>query len=442
MASAPQETTIAEVLSMAITLHQQGDREQAETLYQHVLKLSPNNADALHFLGVLRHQQGNSLEASTLIGKALVINPSYWSARLNLGNIFKESGRIKEAEREYKKVIQALPKNADAHSNLGVVLRAQRKTQEALEYFKLAIELDGNVYSYHYNLGNAYKELGQNEQALLCYRKVIEIAPNHAEGHLSVGRGLYAIGRIEEATSVYRKWLEKEPDNAVAAHMLAACEGESVPDRCSVDFVIDSFDSFAASFDDVLGRLDYQAPALIADRLERSLPDPDKSLCVLDAGCGTGLCAYALRPYSKQLVGVDLSPKMLARARARKEYDELHAADLLQHMQDHGNTYDLIVSSDTMIYFGDLSDVIQAAAKALKPAGWLTFTLEHVEADLAPGGFRLNPHGRYSHDKQYIETCLRDSGLRLHCNDIECLRTEGKKPVDGMVILAQKQAVM
>ncbi len=59
----------------------------------------------------------------------------------------------------------------------------------------------------------------------------------------------------------------------------------------------------------------------------------DASLAVLDAGCGTGLCAPWLVPYAHRLVGVDLSQAMLDKAAARACYDELAKADLVAFLQ-------------------------------------------------------------------------------------------------------------
>ena len=105
--------------------------------------------------------------------------------------------------------------------------------------------------------------------------------------------------------------------------MLAACSGRDVPPRASDAFIETTFDSFAASFDSKLARLSYRAPALVAEMLKRSGIAPTKSLDVLDAGCGTGLCGALIAPYARRLIGVDLSGRMLAQARQRNVYDEL-----------------------------------------------------------------------------------------------------------------------
>ena len=145
--------------------------------------------------------------------------------------------------------------------------------------------------------------------------------------------------------------------------MLAACSGRDVPARASDAFIEKTFDSFAASFDAKLAKLSYRAPALVAEMLADSDVEASKSLDVLDAGCGTGLCGPLIAPYARRLVGVDLSARMLAQARARNVYDELVKRELTAYLRDSTGAFDVIVSADTLVYFGPLEDVVAAVSE-------------------------------------------------------------------------------
>jgi Flp pilus assembly protein TadD len=65
--------------------HQAGRLDRAKALYLKALALQPNDADALHLLGVLRHQQGSSLEAVELVTKANAVKPNIADWHSNLG---------------------------------------------------------------------------------------------------------------------------------------------------------------------------------------------------------------------------------------------------------------------------------------------------------------------------------------------------------------------
>ena len=183
--------------------------------------------------------------------------------------------------------------------------------------------------------------------------------------------------------------------------------------------------------------LSYRAPALVAAMLENSGLEPSKQLDVLDAGCGTGLCGPLLVPYARRLVGVDLSEGMLALAKEKHVYDALIKSELTDHLRDHSAAFDLIVSADTLVYFGDLGSVVAAAAGALRPNGLFIFTLEHAVGAVADINWRLELHGRYSHARAYVERVLTAAGLQPWIAPAE-LRMESGAPVAGLVIRGTK----
>ena len=198
------------------------------------------------------------------------------------------------------------------------------------------------------------------------------------------------LGEIDKAVEVFEEWLEEEPDSPIARHMLAACSGQDVPARASDAYVEETFDSFAASFDSKLAQLSYRAPELVAEMLADSGVGASKSLAVLDAGCGTGLCGPLVAPYAHRLVGVDLSAPMIAQARARNVYDELVKSELTAFLSESTGEFDVIVSADTLVYFGLLEDVAAASENALRPGGRLIFTVEELVGDGSDEGYAIS----------------------------------------------------
>ena len=204
-----------------------------------------------------------------------------------------------------------------------------------------------------------------------------------------------------------------------------------------MDFVRAEFDRYAATFDDSLARLQYQAPRLVDEEIARVLGTPRPTLTVLDAGCGTGLCGPLLRPRAALLTGVDLSPAMIEVARRRAVYDALTVEELTAHLRRHRGTIDLIASADTLVYFGDLGEVTASAANALRPDGVFVFTAERVADGDAPGGYRLNPHGRYSHAHDYLVRVLGAAGFAAPSMREVHLRKEAERWVDGWLVSAR-----
>lgn len=424
-------------VEQAIALHRQGQIDAAEALYRRILHRNPRQVDALHFLGVLAAQRRDNDGAIKLIRRALELNPRYVDAHNNLGNVLAAMERFDEAAAAYRQTIELAPGNINAHCNLGVMLRRSGRFEEAIAACQQALALDARLAEVHLNLGKALVALERYEEALAAHREALRLQPGHASAYKSLGMLLYRLDRGEEAVELFQRWLEQDPANPVARHLLAAHSGRGAPARAADDYVQELFDGMAGSFDDHLRRLDYRAPELIARGLAAVLDAPNRSLEVVDAGCGTGLCGPLLRPYARRLTGVDLSPRMVDRARARGDYDELAVAELTAFLTARPAAYDLVASADTLIYFGDLRPVLAAAAAALRLGGRLAFTVERGEGGKTED-FLLNRSGRYQHTEAYLRRELVRAGMMIETLEAMDLRLEGGQPVAGFLVLARK----
>lgn len=443
--------SIESALQKAISAHQQGRHSEAERRYRTVLSKVPKHPDALHYLGVLRHQLGQREAALVLIKQALALVPTYVDAWNNLGNVQKELGLSVEAEQSYRTVIAARPAFAPAYNNLGVALKAQQRYFEAADTYRQCLALDPGMADAWSNLGNALKAQQDMQGAMSAYYKAIELAPQttSTDAYRNLGRALVTSGRNAEALAVYRQWQAQDPADAAIAHMVASLAEGPAPERASDHYVQSTFDRFAGSFDEVLERLDYRAPAVCDALVTRLLGAPAANLAVLDAGCGTGLCAPFLLPHAQTLDGVDLSQKMLEKAALRNCYRRLDKAELTAWLAAYPASYDLIVSADTLCYFGALHEVTVNAARALRSGGHFVFTLEETKEATAQATshatdaqqhqpYQLHPHGRYSHTEAYARQVLEQAGLSVVEVRQEVLRTELDTPVAGLAIAARR----
>lgn len=433
------------LLEEGMRQHQLGQLDEAEAIYRRVLAATPGDVDALHYLGVLQHQKGQSDTAARLIRKAISRCPDYVDAHKNLGNVLQESGKLEKAERCYRKAIELQPGDPDAHTNLSVVLRLLKRYEEAVEASLVAVNNNANNPIAWLHFGRALKAGRMIDAAVSAFYRALDIDNQMVEAHNELCHTLYHAETladmpadvVQERINAYQNWLSNEPDNPVVNFMLAACRGEKSFARAPDPVVKSLFDGFAVSFEQNLAVLGYSVPGLIGKLLERTYPGIKGEMAILDAGCGTGLCAEFLKPLASSLLGVDLSTGMLDQARKRALYDELIEAELTQKLQQDADAYDLVVCADTLCYFGDLKAVCHAVSGALKKAGRFIFSVESAEQNL-PGGFRLNTSGRYSHSREYVCDTLDAAGLSLVQIDQAVLRTESAQPVQGLIVDAVK----
>jgi predicted TPR repeat methyltransferase len=121
-------------------------------------------------------------------------------------------------------------------------------------------------------------------------------------------------------------------------------------------------------------------------------------------------------------------------------YHALVVEELTAYLHAHAASWDLIVSADTLVYFGDLREVARAAARALRPAGALVFTVEAAAPEQAPAGYRINPHGRYSHTQDYLLRVLGVAGFVDVAATSTTLRKEASAWVDGYLVSGRMPA--
>lgn len=432
-----RELTVDEAVAIAIQLQRRDQLREAHELFRRVLDAAPDHPDALHYSGVLAHQQGRNAEAISLIERSLALVPDRADWHSNLGIVLQSQGRYEGAIARYRHAIALDPDHANAFNNLGVLLRATGKPGEAEAAYRTAIALNPSHIDAYTNLGILLNSLKRPEEASVCYCKVITLQPKHRDARRLLALAHCALGEIAEAVKIFEAWHEDEPDDPIAEHMLAACTGRGVPARASNAFVAKTFDNFAASFESKLQRLYYRAPALVLAAVEEAGVLPSKVLDVLDAGCGTGLCGPLLAPYARRMIGVDLSEGMLARAREKNVYDLLVRSELTDFLRSNHEAFDLIVSADTLVYFGDLKPGVSAIAGSLRPGGLAAFTLEHAVDAPSRVDYRLEYHGRYSHAQPYVEALLAAAGLATRVQRAD-LRMEGGVPVAGLIIRAAK----
>lgn len=434
------------VLKKAIRLHQAGRLGEAGVLYERVLRGEPENATALHFYGLLLHNQGHSSNGIKLIRKALQVDPGYTSALHNLGKIYLERGEPGEAEEYYRRALSLEPGNVGALNGLSITLRIQKRLVESEEAALLASRLDPDSKETWYHLGRARQAKGDYPAAIESYIQATEIDPAFSTAQKALCRAIYSMellhgrseGEFPATMEAYLRWQAAEPDNPICQFMLAACRNDHGLKRAPDRFVVKMFDEFASEFDQNLADLNYRVPQLVADEVARVFAKPIGTLNILDAGCGTGLLAQSLAPWACRLTGVDLSPGMLGKARQRGFYDTLVEAELTEYLLNHTNAYDLIVCADTLVYFGDLETVLPAIGGSLKAGGTAIFTVEG-HGDSAED-YHLGVHGRYSHNRRYIERCSAIAGMAIESLNQEILRNESAENVHGFLVTTSKPA--
>lgn len=416
---------------------------QALQTYRDGLRNNPNSA-MLHFnTGIALKQGGDLAQAIESFQTAISFRPEFAQAYFSLGNTYRESGLFAEAEDAYRQAIALQPENADYRANLGAHFANRKNYAAAAEECLAALQAAPNHIHALRNLSLSLYHLNAYAEGVDVTFRALAVAPNDTMLHYHMGEMLYGLvrtGQTDAARAHAETWLKHFPGHPVAEHMAAAVQGDAVPTRAGDDYVRETFDRFSADFESTLGKLGYRVPEMICGLITEAL-NGRTDVAVLDAGCGTGLCAPFLRPVARTLVGVDLSGGMLEKARARKLYDALHQAELGAFLAGDKATYDVTVAADVFCYFGELAPSFEAIAAHTASQGLLAFTVEAATEATSPEstslGYRLGATGRYQHDAAYVRRALEQAGFGILRFDNTHGREEMGQPVPCYMVLAR-----
>ena len=150
---------------------------------------------------------------------------------------------------------------------------------------------------------------------------------------------------------------------------------------------------------------------------------------IADVGCGTGLCGIRFRPLARTLIGIDIAPRMIDKARERGIYDELVVGEAAEVLRGHARSLDLVVAGDMLIYCGDGAGIFAAVAQSLKAGGRFAFTVEEISGD----SFALRSTARFAHSAAYLRQLAGQHGLRITQTERFTLRQEHDGPVPGLL---------
>lgn len=422
-----------DVLQLGISAHREGRIDDAANLYGTILSVEPDHPDALHYLGLILHQRGESEDGAALIERSLSIAPEQPSALNNLGNIYRLLGHDDDAARAYWAAIKFDPGHANAWSNLAIMHRARGEPETALKAVKIGRHFDPVNFTARHTHGLVLIDMKDYDGAAEVFRSCIRDGLVRGTIPLIYANILNRFDRGEEALAVLEDWLAAEPDNPIARHQVEAQRGNTIAGAPEA-YVKKTFDDFADTFDGVLKNLGYDAPRRAAEVAARHFSGRTIGEAI-DLGCGTGLAGTHLRPLAERLTGVDLSSKMLIRARNRKTYDALVEGEIAAVLDDGpSGRYDLAVSTDVLIYFGDIGAVLRAVSRALAPAGALVATFEVLDDDTSDPGYVLRTSGRFAHSAAYLARQAAAAGLSLAACERFDLRQELDRMIEGYMV--------
>lgn len=415
-----------------------GRGQDALEAYASAIGLKPGYAEAINNQGLILLARGEHARALEAFEQACAHNPSSTAAHYNRAIALGRLGRGEESVPALQRAIQCDPKALRAYHSLALALRNLGRAEGALQVSQAALRLAPDSAEAHCELALALWPLNRHDEALASLDRAIALDPGLAVAHEKRGELLVELGRPEAGREALQTALRLNPESVTARYALATLGAGEVPAQSPRDYVVGLFDDYAERFDQhLVEQLEYRAPLQLYEAVARLRPAGALAgkLAILDLGCGTGLCGDAFAGMAARLVGIDVSPLMLAKAGRRKLYTELRQGDICEVLETLDSAFDLMVAGDVFIYIGDLARVFALAAPRLSPAGLLAFSIESHAGD---EDFRLQPTGRYSQSSAYIRRLAAAHALSVLDDQPVTLRRQPGAPVAGRVVVLGK----
>jgi len=454
---------------LALTQWSAGYPRIASVILATAAALSPDSAPLWQELGFTLQAIGEQFDAREAFERSVAIDPAPARAWLGLAMLANELGDKDRAEAAFVAALKRDPLLSEAAFGLGLMCFEQRRYTEAAGHWRAAIATGCQNSNVHIGLAQSLFFMGDFAGSARAFERHIASGPadpiviqrfaltrfletaivddteaaheayrhaagSHAEDPKIVARSAFSLlsgyGYREAALRIGRERLSSDGADPVQRYLLDAIAGVKL-ERAPPDYLVSYFDHFAEGFDKQLVEvLGYHVPEQLMGMIAATGSQLTRAV---DLGCGTGLAGPGLRVARSRLVGVDLSPRMLAKAAKRGCYDELIEVDMMTFLEQTSERFDLLFAADTLVYLGGLEEFFTAAARVATPGGILAFNVETT----ALGNWVLLPSGRFAH---CVEALLASAApwFTLRSSRPAFLRVEANQRVEGALVVLER----
>lgn len=437
-----------------------GELDSAVQSYERALELAPDFGEVLNNLGNVSFAKADYSRAKSFYEAAIAADPNLFDAHYNLGNLLLDEGKVDASRKALEmahelcpdhpkiecllartyaddgdlvgamalldKTIEQFPTYTNARQLQAVYALTAGETGKARRHYEALLSMTPYDPDVSYNLAVIAEAEDRMDEALNYYLATLRIDSESVESHINIANCYLRIDEEDNAVSHLQAAAMLDPDHKAVRYRLAALTGKATAQRAPEDYVENLFDHYAKSYEDNMrDDLDYQVPEIFMQILDEQVQAARYGR-VLDLGCGTGLCGYAVKPYSDSLTGVDLSSGMLMLAEQRVEYDDLVQMDIEQYCATCDRQYDLIIAGDVFNYLGDLQPILHAMKTLLTRDGVILFSTEK-----GTDTFALEKNARFKHATDYVHKCIQKAKLKCRFDSEVTLRTQRGEDVRG-----------
>jgi tetratricopeptide (TPR) repeat protein len=175
--------------NLGIAMLDQFQYAEAIQAFHEVVKLRPDYADGYTNIGLTNIVWEKYESARASINRALALSPNNARARYYDGLLQRRAGNTEKEIADFRSVVEQFPQSRDARRELGITYYQQKDEHAALEQFEALQKIDPDDLAAHYNLSILYRRMGRtqeaaDQQAMFVDKKVDPGAPTYSLNYL------------------------------------------------------------------------------------------------------------------------------------------------------------------------------------------------------------------------------------------------------------------
>ena len=199
-----------------------GDIKRAESLFEKILELKPENEAATMAYIALLQRKGDINKALNWLKSTLKIHKDNFDLRMAYARLLTDAKRFGEARNQFELLYNKTPDNTDLLYALGLLSLQENQLTKSEKYFKRLIELKKHIFDANYYLGRIAEEKNELDKANNFYHSVHD-GENYFDAFIRISLIFAKQGDIEKALTNIRS-IEKPKDAHRNILIQAECE--------------------------------------------------------------------------------------------------------------------------------------------------------------------------------------------------------------------------
>ena len=220
--------------AQGLQFYQQGNKPEAEKLFQKVIKREPNFAEAWNALGVMAQESGHFHESIELIKRAIAIQNKSADYHFNLAFSYCQLNQFDDEEKELSTTVQLDPNHLHAQCRLADIYRQLHEHTRAIPIYQKCMKKMSDNPSLFANLAICHLETGDIANAEVAAISSLRIDAENRTSLLVMSQVLIAKKRFEEAIRLLDKLVKVDPNfdhcfQLATAHMESGDYKAAIP---------------------------------------------------------------------------------------------------------------------------------------------------------------------------------------------------------------------